>query len=196
MGSLVKGIGINDKSVRATIDGKNTKCYTLWTNMLTRCYSSNYIEKYPTYAGCSVSDTFKYYHLFYSWCQNQTGFNIADYQLDKDLLIKGNKIYSEDTCIFIPLAINSLIAINRSNKGTLPIGVSRNGNKFSARCMVDGKEKGGKLHLGTFDTPELAFNAYKTFKEDYIKQQAELYKNSLDVRAYNALINYIISIED
>ena len=62
---LIYGAGINDRSCPAKIEGKNTKEYALWHSMLERCYSKPYLEKQPTYIGCSVSDNFKYYHLFH-----------------------------------------------------------------------------------------------------------------------------------
>lgn len=189
---LVYGVGINDSSCPANVNGKITKEYTLWRNMLKRCYSKPYLEKQPTYIGCSVSDNFKYYHLFHAWCQTQVGFGKEWYQLDKDLLIKGNKVYSEDTCVFIPSVLNSILLKTAAGRGLLPIGVTKNGKGFRAQCSIGGKEKS----LGTFDTPELAFIAYKTFKEAHIKEQAELYKNEIEPRAYQALINYKVDIED
>ena len=189
---LVYGVGINDSSCPANVNGKITKEYTLWRNMLKRCYSKPYLEKQPTYIGCSVSDNFKYYHLFHAWCQTQIGFGKEGYQLDKDLLIKGNKLYSEDTCVFIPKELNALLTKRTLDRGIYPIGVTKHRNKFQARCNAN---KVGK-HLGLFDTPELAFQAYKTFKEAYIKERAELYKDSIDPRAYQALINYKVNIED
>lgn len=192
MVALVYGVGINDRSVATTLNGKITKEYALWHSMLQRCYSKPYLEKKPTYIGCSVSDTFLYYHLFRVWCQTQVGFGKEEYQLDKDLLIKGNKLYSEDTCVFIPKSLNLLLTKRTLDRGLLPIGVTKHGKGFLARCTMYGKEKS----LGTFDTPELAFQAYKTFKEAYIKEQAELYKDSIDPRAYKALLNYEVSIDD
>ena len=189
---LVYGVGINDRSCPAKIEGKNTKEYALWHSMLERCYSKPYLEKRPTYIGCSVSDNFKHYHLFHVWCQTQVGFGKEGYQLDKDLLIKGNKLYSEDTCVFIPKELNVLLTKSAASRGLLPIGVTKHGKGFKTRCSVSGKEK----YLGLFDTPELAFAAYKTFKEAYIKEQAEVYKDSIEPRAYQVLINYKVDIED
>ena len=72
------------------------------------------------------------------------------------------------------------------------MGVSKKGNNFRARCSADGTEK----YLGTFNTPELAFNAYKTFKEAHIKELAEKHKDTISQRAYLALMNYEVHIND
>lgn len=189
---LVYGVGINDRSVATRIKGKQTKEYILWSGMLQRCYSKPNLEKQPTYIGCSVSDNFKYYHLFHAWCQIQIGFGKEGYQLDKDLLIKGNKLYSEHTCVFIPSVLNSILLKTAAGRGLLPIGVTKNGKGFRAQCIIDGKEKS----LGTFQTLEEAFKEYKLFKESHIKAQAEVYKHEIDPRAYQALINYKVEIED
>ena len=189
---LVFGVGINNREIPTSIDGKTTKEYNLWRSMLQRCYSKSFLEERPTYVGCSVSDTFLYYHLFHAWCQTQIGFNTPGYYLDKDILIKGNKQYSEDTCVFIPKEINLLLITRKLNRGIYPIGVTKHGSKFQAQCKVLGKG----IYLGLFDTPELAFQAYKTFKEAHIKEQAELYKDSIDEIAYQALLNYKVEIGD
>lgn len=189
---LVQGVGVNDRSISSQLNGKDTKEYTLWRSMLYRCYSKPYLEKHPTYVGCSVSDTFLYYHLFNAWCQTQVGFGKEGYHLDKDLLIKGNKVYSEDTCVFIPKEVNNLLVKSNSIRGLYPIGVSKKGLKFQARCTIFGKPK----HLGYFDTPELAFEAYKLAKENHIKDIVHKYKDSIDIRVFNALINYKVDIGD
>ena len=192
MVALVQGGGINDRSCPAKVNGKITKEYTLWRSMLQRCYSKPFLEKQPTYIGCSVSDNFKHYHLFHVWCQTQVGFGKEGYQLDKDLLIKGNKLYSEDTCVFIPNVTNSILLKTAAGRGLLPIGVTKNRKGFRAKCRIDGKEK----CLGTFPILEDAFKEYKLFKESHIKAQAEIYKHEIDVRAYLALLNYKVEIGD
>ena len=188
MGKLVYGVGINDRSCPTRVNGVISKEYTLWTNMLDRAYSIKYHKVCPTYIGCSVSDNFKSYSYFFKWCQVQIGFGCIDYHLDKDLLSIGNKDYNENTCIFIPREVNLMLRTNKANRGLLPIGVTQKRNKFQSAC----KEK----HLGTFDTPELAFIAYKTFKEAHIKELAEKYKDTIDHRAYQALLKYEVSIDD
>ncbi len=192
MKKLVQGVGINDGKYPATINGKIRKEYDLWTSMLERCYSENYHKKRPTYLGCTVSDSFKDYTYFFEWCQSQIGFNIEGYQLDKDLIYKGNREYNEDNCVFIPHELNMLLLKCNSSRGDLPIGVCKHGVKFQAGCTINGVRK----YIGLFDTPELAFQAYKLFKENYIKEQAEKYKTTIDQRAYLALMNYEVNIDD
>ena len=189
---LVQGVGINDGKYPTTLNGLRTKEYRLWTNMLKRCYNEKFHEARPTYIGCNVSDNFKSYSYFYEWCQNQIGFGDCDFSLDKDLIYKGNKEYNPDNCIFIPEEINNVLIKSNAARGTLPIGVTKHGKNYKAQCSYNGKGKA----LGTFSTPELAFNAYKTFKEAYIKELAEKYKDTIDARAYNALMNYEVHIDD
>jgi len=192
MSKLVQGVGINDGKYTATIKGVNKKEYEIWRGMLQRCYNTKVQKMRPTYIGCSVSDNFKYYTYFFEWCQLQIGFFNTGYELDKDILNKGNKIYGENSCIFIPSELNSLIRVCKGNRGITPIGVTKREDNFQAQCSINNISK----KLGTFKTPELAFNAYKTFKEAHIKELAEKYKDTIDPRAYQALLNYEVSIDD
>jgi hypothetical protein len=192
MVKLIYGVGINDGKYPATVKGKIVNEYNLWKNLLGRCYSPKVQKKHPTYIGCSVSENFKNYSYFYEWCQNQTGFDQGDFHLDKDFLIKGNKLYSEDTCLFLPRGLNNLLLSSKAVRGDLPVGVSARKNKFQARCCTDKPSR----NMGLFNTPELAFQAYKQAKEDFIKLQAEKWKALIDPRAFAALMAYTVSITD
>lgn len=192
MTRLVQGVGINDGKYTASVNGVKRKEYELWTSMLKRCYNEKIHKKNPTYLGCTVSDSFKNYTYFFEWCQLQIGFGIYDYNLDKDLLIKRNKEYNENSCIFIPTLLNNLFVKRQLNRGAFPIGVSKDGKNYKAQCSYSGERK----HIGSFKTPELAFAAYKLCKENYIKELAEKYKDSIDPRAYQALLNYEVDIND
>jgi len=167
--------------------------------MLERCTEACWVKN-TSYTGCNVSDNFKHYTYFYRWCQTQIGFKSKDengdyWQLDKDLLITGNKLYSEDTCVFLPRKLNGLFVNCNNVKGNSPLGVyfEKGSGKFKVRCAgVDGN----RVYLGRFSVEKLAFETYKSFKETVVKQLAEKYKDQLDPRVYQALINYEVNIND
>ena len=197
---LVRGIGIKGMTYFTKIGGKNVKEYDLWSSMLERCTQKCW-DKYPTYTGVTCSENFKSYTYFYEWCQTQVGFKSKDengksWNLDKDLLVKGNKVYSEDTCVFVPLRLNSLLIKCDTSRGEWPIGVClpNNSKKFKSVCCTNGTRK--QKHLGLFNTPQEAFLAYKTFKEALIKEVANEYKEQLDSRVYEALMNYEVNEND
>ena len=163
--------------------------------MLQRCYSDTLKKKYPTYEGCEVSDNFKYYEYFYEWCHKQIGFGNEGFHLDKDLLIRGNKVYSESTCVFLPQEINSLLTKRTSLRGNHLIGVYWDKTHKAFIALVN-KNKGKQEHLGYFNTEIEAFKAYKTAKESFIKEQANKWKSQIDSRAYKALMKYTVNIDD
>ncbi len=191
----VYGIGISGTKYLITVDDVLTKEYMLWQNMLQRCYSDNSKKKHPTYEGCEVSENFKSFEYFYEWCNSQIGFGNQDWQLDKDLLIKGNKVYSEDSCVFLPQEINSLLTKRTASRGEYLIGVCWHNASKAFVAMVR-KNKGKSEHLGSFNTEIEAFKAYKQAKESFIKEQANKWKDQIDPRAYEALMNYTVEITD
>ena len=191
----VCGVGILGTKYPSKVNGRNINEYNLWKNMLERCYSDNSKKKNPTYEGCKVSENFLHYEYFYEWCHSQIGFDNEGWHLDKDLLIKGNKVYSESTCVFLPREINQLLIKCESLRGEHLIGVSwhKRDKAFMARVS---KNKGGSEWLGYFNTELEAFNTYKQAKESFVKEQAEKWQSQIDPRAYNALINYTVEITD
>ena len=191
----VHGVGIAGAKYPITINGVQTKEYMLWYSMLGRCYSKSFKKKQPTYEGCEVSDNFKSFGYFYEWCQNQIGFGNEGWHLDKDLLVKGNKVYDENTCIFIPSEINLVLVKREALRGEHLIGVYWN-KKASAFIARVKKNKGKSEYLGIFRTEIEAFNAYKQAKEAFVKEQANKWKGKIDERAYNALMNYTVEITD
>ena len=191
----VFGVGITGTKYPSMINGVQTKEYVLWKHMLERCYSDAYRNKRPTYEGCKVSDNFKSYEYFYEWCHKQIGFGNQGWHLDKDLLTKGNKVYSEDSCIFIPSEINTLLIKRAASRGEYLIGVSWHKTRKAFVARVN-KSKGGSEYLGLFNTEIEAFKAYKKAKESFVKEQANKWKSQIDPRAYNALMNYEVDIDD
>ena len=191
----VFGVGILGTKYQSKVNGVITKEYGLWKRMLERCYSDACKKKYPNYIDCEVSDKFKSYEYFHEWCHKQTGFGNQGWHLDKDLLTKGNKVYSENTCVFIPSEINSLLVKRKASRGEHLIGVYWDKTKKAFVAQVS-RNKGGSEYLGLFNTEIEAFNAYKEAKESFIKEQADKWKSQIDDRAYNALMNYTVEITD
>ncbi len=191
----VYGVGVLGTKYSSKVSGVHTKEYLLWQRMLERCYSDVYKKQKPTYKDCEVSENFKSYEYFYEWCNSQVGFDVKGFDLDKDLLIKGNKVYSENTCIFIPREINTLLIKREALRGEYLIGVhwSKKDKTFVARVN---SSKGKREYLGSFKTELEAFEAYKQAKESFIKEQANNWKDQIDERAYNALMNYKVEIID
>lgn len=170
-----------------------TKEYRLWVDMLIRSYDEKLHQRQPTYLDCETSSEFLVLSKFRDWCQNQIGFNQPNFELDKDLLVKGNKEYHPDKCVFIPKEINSALRTRKKMRGNLPIGVTK--NKVGS-YIAQLNDSLGKRYLGSFKTPEQAFQAYKQAKEDHIKVLANKYKDQIDPRAYEALLNYKVEITD
>lgn len=172
------------------------RCYNTWVHMLSRCYSEIYQIKRPTYKGCVVCDEWLNYQVFAQWYYNNY-YEIEGeiMNLDKDILYKGNRVYSPDTCVFTPQCINSLFIKSTSVRGDLPIGVKldKRSMRYQARCC-DGSRK--RIGLGTYDTPEEAFHAYKVYKERLIKQIADNYFNKIPIKLYEAMYNYTVEIND
>ena len=195
----VFGVGINGLEPTRDENGKMFDSYTCWISMLQRCYSAKFQEKQPTYIGCCVSDEWLYYPNFKKWYdENYYKINNKKSQLDKDILIKGNKIYSPATCVFVPNFINSLFTKRQNGRGDFPIGVSycKTSKKYQARLNVfkDGKSIG--KYLGCFNTVNEAFEVYKQAKEEYIKEVADNYKDKIPVELYEAMYTYEVNIDD
>lgn len=167
----------------------NFNIYQKWLNMLQRCYSEKCENQYPTYKNVTVCKEWHNFQNFAKWFEEN---HTEDWDLDKDLLSKEDKQYSPDTCCFIPTEINaSIITLNRQG-GKYPLGVYKRANKYWTKvCM------GGEIfHYGSYDTPEDAFEKYKSEKISYIKSLAEKWKESLPKKVYYALLEYDFTIRE
>lgn len=177
-----------------TQEGKIKKEYTLWSNMLNRCYDEKELIKQPTYRECWVEESFKDYQIFGPWCSEQVGFYEEDWCLDKDIIFKGNKMYSMETCAFVPRELNNLFTLRIRKRGECPLGVhwSNKKEKYVAQVNRFGKRD----FLGYFDDPLSAFDVYKEAKEAYIKVVANKWKDRIDPRVYDSLIDWTIEVTD
>lgn len=147
---------------------RGCKIYTLWRNMLKRCLSDEYKLRNPSYAECAVCNSWLDFSTFKKWVLTQDYENKS---LDKDLLIRGNKIYSPDTCIFISKKINSFIIESDAIRGQYPIGVCfRKDLKLFQAQIREGTRM--RKHLGFFHTPEEAHQAWLKAKLELAKKLA------------------------
>lgn len=175
----------------ASIGGVHTKAYAAWKAMMTRCYSDLYQRDRPSYIGCKVEDSWHNFQVFADWFYAQPGF--SSFTLDKDVLIKGNKVYGPETCCMIPSAINSLLPSRALARGELPIGVTKSKLRFSVHLNVRGERK----YLGHRQTKESAFDLYKRGKQAYIRELVENdYADVLPDNVKDALLNYKVEITD
>lgn len=178
-----------------SVRGVHTQASRLWKGMLKRCYDEGYSLRKPTYKDCKVCKEWHNFQNFAKWHrENYYEIDGQEMHLDKDILCKGNKIYSPETCVFVPECINSLFTKRQSCRGELPIGVHfcKRRNKYISQCGSNGK----RIYLGGFDSPEEAFLVYKDFKEKEIKRVADLYKDKIPSNLYEALYNYKVEIAD
>lgn len=198
----VYGVGyIEVGKYKVSENGKHTKAYTIWHNMLMRCYDPYYINKYPTYIDCFVCEEWLNFQNFAKWYdENVYNCNNERMHLDKDILCKGNKIYSPETCVLVPQRINELFTKRDATRGRYPIGVNyhKNNNKLLVQCNIFENEKSKLKYLGNFplNKPFQAFYVYKQFKENYIKQVADEYKDLIPKKLYEALYKWEIEIND
>jgi len=193
---MVYGVGISG-SEKCKVNGVHIKSYEVWHDMLKRCYSAYVHKKRATYIGCTVCEEWLNYSNFKKWYdENIYYIEGQKMHLDKDILVKGNKIYSPETCVFVPQDINVLFTKTNAKRGNYPIGVyfKIESQKYVAQLQDNIKNK--NLHLGYFYSPFKAFNAYKSAKEKYIKEMADKYKNQIPEKVHNAMYKYTVEITD
>lgn len=172
--ALVHAVGINDldEPISYAKNGKRKmyKFYSVWYDMLTRCYCPKYQERQPTYKGVTVCEDWHKLSVFKKWFNENY---VEGYCLDKDLKVKGNKIYSAETCVFVPQPLNNLLLEKPALNRKLPVGVEfhKQSKKFKAKLS----NKGKTTHIGLFNTPEEAHKAYLETKHKYVLQELENY---------------------
>lgn len=184
------GVGYEGQGkFRFQLDKKETKCAKNFSSMLERCYSEKWHITKPSYIGCKVIKQWECFQNFAEWYYNNYK---EGWELDKDILVKGNKIYSPETCCFVPQEINCLFTKSNNSRGELPIGVSKNGKRYEAKCRIDGIQ----VPLGTYVTPKEAFEVYKLAKEREIKRIADKWRSFIEERVYQAMYNWVVEITD
>lgn len=174
-------------------DGKyaDTRSGSIHRGIKERCHKgSDYQRKFPSYSNCSMSEEFLDFQFFVEWHMKQAAFGMDGFHIDKDILIPGNKVYSQDTCCLVPGIINLLMVRHTDAKTDMPLGVQlTDSKKYKA-------QHGKGAYLGIYKTKELAFAAYKNYKEAKIRDAVKLHMAVLEPRVYAALMSYEVLITD
>lgn len=169
---------------RAKKNGVHDEAYCAWKDMLRRCYDEKFHLRWRTYAGCSVCKEWHNYQVFAEWFykqKRQTGW-----QLDKDILINGNREYSPRACRLVPVAINSLFSRVPEELKNGYTGVRKVGSSYRAEFTVDSK----RIHVGNYKSAEEASAAYVKAKNENVKRVANQYREFICNDIYTALINF------
>lgn len=168
--------------------GKMTFEYSAWEGMLSRVINR---QNSTSYIGVQVYQPWCNFQIFANWVTKQIGYNVDGFNLDKDLLNYNStlKMYHPDNCVLIPRLLNSAITDKKRFNSSGLTGVSQTKD---GTYSVDITMYGKKVHLGTFNSLEIAFKYYKERKESYIRELGVLYKDQIDPRAFEATQNWIV----
>lgn len=200
----VYGVGMIGIKYPSKLNGKEVKEYKVWKSLLDRCFNEIEKIKYPTYKEATCCEEWLLYENFYEWVQSQPNYdkwlNGKRWAIDKDILTKGNKVYSPDTCCLVPYNINNLFVKGEAARGDMPIGVYKREDKrgvaFEVYCSNPFMCK--QEYFGRYPTQEKAFYKYKEVKETFIKQvaQIEFDKGNITRECYEAMMKYEVEIDD
>lgn len=181
---LVFGIGINDEITPAT---KCHKAYNHWQMILKKCFVQEYKAQHPTYENVTMCEEWKRFSVFKKWFDANY---VEGYDLDKDLLSdNGRKMYSPDTCCFIPHNLNVLLCSKKLGKDGLPRGIRKEFRSYAVRVCL---HKGKRIRIGKICSIDEAIDIYNKIKrEDIASVALEYYKNGLITkRVYDGFLNY------
>lgn len=163
---------------------KKNKSYAVWEDMMYRCYNERLRESHLAYADCTVCKEWHNYQVFADWYEeNFYTINDGRMHLDKDILVKDNRIYSPRTCMFVPQRINMIfMKKNRKVDADLQNGITR--------CVGGYRTQYNLKYLGTYKTLDETLYYYNIEKQIHINEVAEEYKDRIPPKLYNALINW------
>lgn len=181
MKNKIYGKGIYEKGKY----NSTSPAYKKWTGMLNRCYNKKFIKDNPWYKNCKVDEEWLYFKKFAEWYEENKveGF---DLELDKDILKKGNRVYSSENCLLVPKEVNLFYRFLQGKSLILPTGIKViSNNNFQVRInMEDG------LYTRKFEILELAVHCIYEMKKKRANELAIKYKDCLRDDIYSKLINF------
>lgn len=167
---------------KAVVNGRITDQYNAWSNIILRCYSDKHRYLFESYPDCEICEEWCDFQVFAKWYDENYYQVEGRLHIDKDVLVKGNKIYSPDTCLLLPQRIN-MIFTSKPNKWNLPSGISmsKSGKYITSYNGV---------HLGLKNTLEEAVDTHDAAKRIHIKEVVEEYKTILPDKVRDALLRW------
>lgn len=194
--------GLGNHPINRKVNGKNkhTKLYETWTSLLKSMYNPR-SKSYGKQWMCNDWLNFQEFSDWYeaNYIELARGERLI---LTNNLLDKNCTEFSPETSFLLPETIFKALHFKKTNEkeSGLPIGVKVQKSLYAANIkktiIVNNEFKSKGFYLGAFNTPEEAFNAYKVAKEEYLKELAERYIDYIPYKAYDALYNYTIEIND
>lgn len=172
---LVSGWGVNDADYNTHIQiskGKYKVCpyYVKWRSMLERVFNTDLHSRQPTYKDVMVDESWKFFRVFREWCVSQPSF--IDVELDKDILVIGNKKYGPSTCCLVPKWLNNFMSLGNSDS-KFPLGVSykkTSKNATKVYYVQVGKIDRSNMWVGSSYTPEEAHGLYQLAKAEQMEK--------------------------
>lgn len=180
---LLYGIGVNDFAVTPAADEWS---YNVWDRILDCCYNDNSTRSRATYFDCTVTECWHRYSDFKVWFDKNC---IIGYQLDKDILLPGNRIYGPDTCCFVPKYINDAVRWRREMPRSGYSGTTVFGGGFQAEITHKGSKQIGEWRTSAMDAhcdwQRLKAETIEDHLCDYLREVAP------DLRVVRALLKYV-----
>ena len=148
--------------------------------MLERCYSQSLHKRRPSLIGCEVHEDWKSLKNFRAWMESK---NYKNRTLSKEMFFEDNKLYSPDTCLFVPNGVSLLFA-NTTTKGKMGVYY----NKLMKQYQATIRQYNVNMNLGYSKTMEEAVAVYSRAKAKHILEVANALSEEEDARLKPALI--------
>jgi hypothetical protein len=192
--SFTRTISNNNYELIHTLSGQR------WFSMLKRCQEGGGEQKkYPRYVGST--NQFECFGDFVEWSQQEVGYKLREnvgkqswaYCLEKDILGNGSKIYSPETCLYVPNAVNIFLTARNASRGDYPIGAAwkEKNKKFQAQV----RDRNTSRYLGLHSDPMDAHRAWQLGKIDIGRNFALEFKGWHD-RLFVGLNVWLNKIQD
>lgn len=185
------GIGYDSKPVQIEGFDKLVDVYAIWVAMLGRCYSEKVQIKSPSYIGCTVSRVWHNYQNLLVWYKDSMRGK-QGYEVDKDILVEGNKLYGPDTCCIIPCEINCFFTATKVTGGRYLTGVQFHSRLNKYEACIGGGSAGKKIYLGVYATEREASEVYKEAKRSLLKGLINKWQDNLDNTVCEALLKLTV----